>query len=118
MKKFFGDWDSYNQFVSDCAIYGYEGKGKLPNNFPTEDEILFASCDEDSYAGSASVYFRRGDDIYEYEASHCSCNSYHDDKDNWGELKPVTKQYLINRNSSYGTKEEDKESYKEFVNSL
>lgn len=79
MEKYFGFRDRV-----DVAAQFEEGIGSryqwsdeppfVPNaDFPTEEEILFASYDTDDYPGDAFVLFERGGVLFEVNGSHCSC---------------------------------------------
>ena len=50
-----------------------EPKPAIPETFPTEDELLFASYGGGSYEGDATMVWRRDGKLYEAHGSHCSC---------------------------------------------
>lgn len=43
------------------------------DTFPTPESILYANYNAEDYEGYAFVLFKRGDTLYEVNASHCSC---------------------------------------------
>lgn len=43
------------------------------DNFPSDEEVLFASYDGGSHEGYALVVWQRDGKLYEVNASHCSC---------------------------------------------
>jgi len=58
-----------------------------------EFEVLYAEYSTASYEGDAFVLLRRGDDLFEVNASHCSCNGL---ESAW-RLEPTTKKALLAR---------------------
>lgn len=69
--KYFG-WDGHEAMWRDFAD-GYGSEQVCPEGMATDDEVLFASYEQECYEGSAVVIFRRDGKLYEVEASHCSC---------------------------------------------
>lgn len=53
------------------------------------DELLFAAGDLGDYEESIYVLFKRGDQLFEVESSHCSCYGF-----SW-EPARVTKEYIL-----------------------
>src|ERR1035438_8964611 len=57
--------------------YDYEtGKYKpyeYPPEFPTEEEVMFASYGGGSYEGDATLVWNRDGKFYESTGAHCSC---------------------------------------------
>lgn len=78
-KTIFGRWSGYEDLRGDwfTANYNYETKQydlpEIPESFPKEEEILFASYGGGSYEGDATVIWRRGGKLYETHGGHCSC---------------------------------------------
>ena len=79
MKKIFGRWSDYDEMRDDWfdRPYNYD-KGEYapyeyPAEFPTEEEVLFASYGGGSYKGDATLIWKRDGKFYECEGSHCSC---------------------------------------------
>lgn len=66
--KYFGGFSERKDLSS---FIGYDAT--LPDDFPTDDEILFAAYGGDSYDGCAFVLFQRGGTLFEVNGSHCSC---------------------------------------------
>lgn len=63
-------------------------------------EVLFCTWQEDSYAGSFYLLWRRCGKLYEMSLSHCSCNAYSDGEvqDNcWSRNPEITVAYLRQR---------------------
>lgn len=87
-RKYFGEWSTHGDMVRDfsgCDQYA------APTGIATDDEVLLASYDCESYEGSATVLFRRDGKVFEVYASHCSCMGLE------GQWSPgnVTAQYLV-----------------------
>lgn len=77
--KYFGSWDNHEDMKNSWSDHEYNSKTQkyeyqVPQEFPTDDEILFASYGGASYEGDASVVFRRDGKLFEAHGSHCSCN--------------------------------------------
>jgi hypothetical protein len=78
-KKIFGRWSDYEGMRNDWFEQKYDcEKGEYkpyeyPAEFPTEDELLFASYGGGSYEGDASIVWKRDGKFYEAHGSHCSC---------------------------------------------
>ncbi len=65
------DWfDSYSHWNEEKQQYEAE---PIPETFPSEDKILFASYGGGSYDGDAFVLFEENGKLYEVHGSHCSC---------------------------------------------
>lgn len=64
--KYFGSFENYGQMME---LWGDVKKTPIP----TDDEILFASYEDESYEGSALVIFQHGGKLYEVNGGHCSC---------------------------------------------
>lgn len=82
-KKIFGRWDSLAGMKEDFALcqskYNeetdeYEQDLLDLENFPTEENLLFASYGGGCYEGDALVIFEHEGTLYEVHGSHCSCN--------------------------------------------
>jgi hypothetical protein len=72
-KKYFGSWSSYEKLEPDWAPReNYRPKLPIPD-FPTDEEILFASYGGVAYEGDATVIFERGGKLFEAHGTHCSC---------------------------------------------
>lgn len=65
MNKWFGGFSDVEDMKKE-----FEEKGE---DFPTEEEILFASYEGGSYEGDAFVLFERDGKLFENHGSHCSC---------------------------------------------
>jgi hypothetical protein len=73
-RKYFGRWSGHAEVGRDWGNWDWEsGKDAIPENFPTDDEILFASYGGGAYDGDAFVLFERAGTLYEASGSHCSC---------------------------------------------
>lgn len=78
-QKYFGSWDTYEQMRASWFDYHYDHKqqkevrDEVPADFPTEDQILFASYGGAMYEGDATVVFMRDGKIFENHGGHCSC---------------------------------------------
>jgi hypothetical protein len=78
MKKYFGSFTDRDNVAGEFGQvpckWGTTDEERIPNaDFPTEDEILFASYENQDYDGDAFVLFRKDGKLYEVHGSHCSC---------------------------------------------
>jgi hypothetical protein len=75
MERYFGHWSNYESMINDFFERDYITKARkpLPPEFPSEDEILFASYGGGMYEGDAVVLYRKDGKLYEVQGSHCSC---------------------------------------------
>lgn len=76
--KYFGGWDSRENVLRSFfpAPYDWDDepvKYPAPDDFPTDEEILFAWYDYEDYSGKALVVYERDGKLYEVNGSHCSC---------------------------------------------
>ena len=74
MNRYFNNWSNRDDVEMDFRgeRWNWDNKAPVPD-FPTDEEILFASYAEFSYEGDSMVLFWRDGRIYQNEASHCSC---------------------------------------------
>jgi hypothetical protein len=79
MTKYFGSFTDAPSVRSNFEDYhnGYRA-GKSIENFPTEDEIIFAAYEGGDYEGEAHVLFESDGKLYEVNGSHCSCYGLED----------------------------------------
>ncbi len=70
-EKYFGNFPDRER-VADDFFPSYEGV-PVPEDFPTDEEILFASYGGGGYDGDAHVLYERDGKLYEVHGSHCSC---------------------------------------------
>lgn len=100
MTIFFG-WNAdkgmsnYDAFAGEWTLTDWRDGKRIrvvPDGFPAEGDVLFASYGHGSYCGDAVVFFRRGADLFVNEASHCSCNGF----DGQWDPKPVPAAYIVN----------------------
>lgn len=93
MEKYFGGFDNYGDMRDDYSRYDRDCVGKVePKDFPSEDEILLASYDDDYYAGNAVVLFLRDGKYFLDASSHCSCFGL---EDSW-DPQEIAKEQLLN----------------------
>ena len=63
---------------------------KVADDFPTEDEILFAYYVDENYSGDAFVLFEKNGKLFEVHGSHCSCygleDQWHPEETSWEAL--------------------------------
>lgn len=74
--KYFGGWNSRESVRDDFFPVNNWGDTQtylVPQDFPSEDEILFAWYDCADYSGSALVVYERDGKLYEVNGGHCSC---------------------------------------------
>lgn len=79
-RVYFGDWQAPREFWGG-AFDGekHEGYAAMRADFDEKDippagDVLFAFYSYENYSGYAFVLFQRGDDVFEVNGSHCSCN--------------------------------------------
>lgn len=82
MKRYFGNWESYAQVLVEISEMP-EGRRaewlKDHPEFPTDERVLFATYDQESYEGSAQMLFLDPDgNLREWVNSHCSCYGIED----------------------------------------
>lgn len=86
--KYFGSWSAYDEVQPSWLDYGEYRKPI--EDFPSDDEILFASYGGASYEGDAVVIYERNGRLYEVHGGHCSCNGLEDqwspEETSWGAL--------------------------------
>lgn len=73
MNKYFHDFKSVDQMQSEFMDYGLFDKGLRIKDFPTDEEILFASYAPGCYCGDSLILFQRDGKLFVNEAAHCSC---------------------------------------------
>jgi hypothetical protein len=90
-------------------------KGRFDYNgddFPTDDQILFAAYGGGSYDGIAKVIFEKDGKVYEVNASHCSCYGLEDqwspEETSWEAMK----KYKLD---SYDYGDDGVNAYKELM---
>lgn len=81
--KYFGDWSDHASMLRDfargewnSAKRDYDSR-EIPD-FPTDEEVLFATYDTGEYEGQAHIFYMRDGKLYETSAGHCSCNGLED----------------------------------------
>ena len=81
MNKYFDQFDD-----REDVARAFEASGHIlhtlpypaPDDFPTDEEMVFAAYGGRSYEGSALVVFSRDGKLYEVNGSHCSCYGLED----------------------------------------
>ena len=77
--KYFGEWKSYDDMVNELhrGEYDYETRNyklaAIPDNFPIDDEILFAAYGTEPYEGDAVIVYEQSGKLYLMTGGHCSC---------------------------------------------
>ena len=78
--RYFGSFDNRDSIIAEFfrgEDYDYEKheykRIQVPEDFPTDEEILLADYDTPPYEGYARVLFLRGGKLFEVCGSHCSC---------------------------------------------
>lgn len=73
-QKYFGIFGDRQQIIGEFfKSYSWEEPMNVPEDFPTDDEIVFAAYLYEDYSGTAIVVFKRGDQYYVVHGGHCSC---------------------------------------------
>jgi len=79
MANYYGSWSDYNGLQQSWFESEYDSVSgtwiypPLPDTFPKEEEVLFASYGGGAYEGDATMVWRRDGKLYECHGSHCSC---------------------------------------------
>lgn len=71
--KYFGNFYDRDDVGKNFADDPYDKTVTFPQEFPTEEEILFASYGGAAYEGDALVLFEKGGQLFEVHGAHCSC---------------------------------------------
>ena len=77
--RYFGSWDTWEEMRNSWfdRRYNYETRDYeplvVPEDFPTDEQVLFASYGGAMYEGDATVVFERDGKVYENHGGHCSC---------------------------------------------
>jgi len=72
-KKYFGGFNNLEDIAREFADEPYNRKRKIPENLPTEEQIIFAAYEGGSYEGAAIVVYEKDGKLWEVNGSHCSC---------------------------------------------
>ena len=75
MEKFFG-WSNLDDMKRD--FFPSYRDSVVPEDFPTEEEIIFAAYGGGGYDGVALVVYERDGKLFEVNGSHCSCYGLED----------------------------------------
>lgn len=77
-ERYFGSWSTLEDVK--CSFFpGWKRKpDSIPEDFPTDNEILFASYGGRSYEGDAQVVYKREGKLFEVDGYHCSCHGLED----------------------------------------
>lgn len=123
MTKFLGSFEKIEDVVawySGGSNYHYDSDGKVRDEKTKKYieelnalNLIVAAYSEGSYDGEAFALFKKGDEIYEVNDCHCSCNGLA----NW-EPELTTKDALLKRSDSYGVWSEFKDELKEIIDAL
>jgi hypothetical protein len=113
--KYFGNWSGphpwreahegrtaiiadFFERIYDDATRTYKD-AVVPESFPTEDEILFATYQTPSYDGAALVIYEQGGKVFEVNGSHCSCygleGQWTPEETSWGALAMRKSDYSM-----------------------
>ncbi len=69
----FADRASVAKEYEEGTGLGYREEFQIAPDFPTDDQILYASYEAECYEGYSYVLFERDGKIFEVNGSHCSC---------------------------------------------
>ncbi len=73
-QRYFGDFKDIDDIWREFRPNRWaDSPDPLPDGFPTDPQILFASYGQGSYDGDAIVIYTDHETLYEVNASHCSC---------------------------------------------
>jgi hypothetical protein len=73
MNKYIGRWSNWADMRLDWFPEYPWAKEAAPQDFPTDEQIVFASYGGGSYDGDAMVVYERDGALYEVNGGHCSC---------------------------------------------
>lgn len=73
MTKYFGQFTDRESVAREFFDGEWNDAFEVPPDFPSEDEILFASYETPDYEGYALVLVEREGQLFEVHGSHCSC---------------------------------------------
>src|SRR5882762_180023 len=82
MQNIFGSWSAYEDISKDWFDWNYIDGVKTykptPNDFPKEEELLFASYGGRSYEGDAFMLWKRDGKLDKCHGCHRSCYGLED----------------------------------------
>jgi hypothetical protein len=74
-KPYWSNWSNRDDIIKDFFPSGSWYKQEpVPEDFPTNDKILFAAYEGGSYEGAAIVVYEKDGKLYEVNGGHCSCS--------------------------------------------
>lgn len=73
MTKYFGQFTDRESVARAFFDGEWNDAFEVPPDFPSEDEMLFASYETPGYEGYALVLVEREGQLFEVHGSHCSC---------------------------------------------
>ena len=76
-EKYFGGFNDRDDIAREF-LAGYRKNFKIPEDFPTEEQIIFAAYEGGSYEGAAIVVYEKDGKLFEVNGSHCSCHGLED----------------------------------------
>lgn len=122
-KRYFGSWASWEGMRDDFFPKPYSEHSivyPVPDDFPSDDMILFASYGGASYEGDAVVIYLQDDKLYEVHASHCSCYGLEEqwapEQTDWGALAIRSKKDNEDHQYFYFLSDHDGEAVEAFWN--
>lgn len=74
MDRYFG-WKDYKDMHE--AFEDYDSK-TAPTGFPTDEEVILAYAEFQSYEASCLIYWKRDGRVHEAKCGHCSCYGFSD----------------------------------------
>lgn len=90
-EKYFGSFGGREDMASSFLNGSYSKDWTVPEDFPSEESILFASYGGACYEGDAVVLFEQDGKLFEVRGSHCSCygleGQWEPTETSWEELK-------------------------------
>lgn len=115
MEKYVGSFASRQDVLNQFFDHEYGKDMIAPEDFPTEDEILFAAYGGGSYEGTATVFYRKDDKLYEVNGSHCSCYGL---EDQWLPEETSVEAIKMREFDKYDYGDDEIKALKEFQDSL
>jgi hypothetical protein len=110
--KYFGGFDNIDDIKREFFRHTTKYPGNVPEDFPTDDDILFAAYEGGDYEGDAIVVYLKDGVLYEVNGSHCSCYGL---EDQWSPEETSLDALKMRKLSSYSYAEETRSAFDTLV---
>lgn len=109
-EKYFGGFNNLEDIAREFADEPYKRKRKIPENLPTEEQIIFAAYEGGSYEGAAIVVYEKDGKLYEVNGSHCSCYGL---EGQWAPEETTREALAMRKLSSYDYEKDTRTRFRE-----